>query len=163
MTYFAKFPWISFVLLLLTYIAFGWSYGEWTDRSIAKLKQLYWFEKLNLNATAIDVLGGFLLVAIVLVFTGVVTLLMSRIINWIKTQLQIFTSIIGGALAVVLILCLFEYSVRFLVLFAAAALFRTELRNIGFRKRQAAIILAVSCLIGFIVGVLGFAFWNFNY
>lgn len=159
MTYFAKFPWISFVLLLLTYFAFGWSYGEWATRSIEQVKQLYWLEKLNLNATTIDIIGGFLLVAIVFIFTGAVTLLTGRIVKWIKTQLQIFTSIIGGALAVVLILCLFEYFVRFLVLFAAAALFRTELRNSGLRRQQAAVILAIFCLTGFVVGVLSFTFW----
>jgi hypothetical protein len=158
MTYLKKFPWIYFVLLLLTYFTFGWSYGEWANRSLAEFKQLYWLEKINLDPTEIDILGGSLLVAIVLVFTGVVTLLTGRIINWLKTQLQVFTSIIGGALAVVLILCLFPYFVRFLLLLAAAALLRIELRGAGFGKRQAAIMLAVSCLTGFVCGVLSFTF-----
>jgi hypothetical protein len=158
MTRLSKFPWVSFVLLLLTYISFGWSYARWAVLTIENFKDSYWLEKINIDAATIDILGGFFLVSIVFVFTGAVALLTDKIFSWIKTQLQVFTSIIGGSLAVVLILYLFEYSVRFLVLLSAAMLFRLDLRNNGFKKENAAIILAIFSLSGFIIGVLSYTF-----
>jgi hypothetical protein len=160
MNSFAKFPWISFVLLLLAYFIFGWFYGEWSFWVLAEIKSFYWLQKINIDTMTLDIFGGLLLVAIVLIFTGVVTLVTGRIVRRMKTQLQVFTSIIGGSLAMVSILYWFEYFIRFLVLFAAAALFRIELRNAGFRKERAAITLAVCCSIGFTAGVVSATIWG---
>jgi hypothetical protein len=160
MNSFRKFPWISFVLLTIAYFIFGWFYGEWSFWILAEIKSSYWLQKIEIDTATIDILGGFLLVAIVLVFTGAVTLLTSRIIRRLKTQLQVFISVIGGSLIIVSILYWFEYFIRFLVLFAAAALFRIELRNAGFRKERAAMTLAICCLIGFIAGVVSATLWS---
>jgi hypothetical protein len=158
----AKLPWLALLLLLLVYYTFGWSYAEWTIWSIEVIKEFSWLREMRVDPTTIEIVGGVLLFSIVLVFTGAIAFITSKVINWVQTRLQVFTSVVGGALLVVVILCLFQYSVRFLVLLSATALLRLELRNAGFRKNQATIVSSVLCLSGFILGVLGFTFLGNN-
>jgi hypothetical protein len=154
----AKLPWLALLLLLLVYYTFGWSYAEWTIWSIEVIKEFSWLREMRVDPTTIEIVGGVLLFSIVLVFTGAIAFITSKVINWVQTRLQVFTSVVGGALLVVVILCLFQYSVRFLVLLSATALLRLELRNAGFRKNQATIVSSVLCLSGFIFTFVTFSF-----
>jgi hypothetical protein len=154
MIWLKKFPWLSFVLLVLTFGIFGWLYGSWTAWLVEQERGFRGLFEDRIATLLIELFGAILVLLMALAFTAPIAIMTLSVGNWIKTEARVFVGLlIASALAVILIYWL-QYIARFLLLLVAATLFRLELQTAGCKKRQASFVLAMSCLVGFGCGVL---------
>lgn len=149
-----KFPKISSLLLIATYGVFGWIYGSWIVELTAE-KELWheWF--IPLVALGISCgLGLLLIIIIILFFTAPITLLTLGLDNWLRVDSK---ALIAIALSIAAFIIIVEHPVvlaRFLILSAAATLFRFDLQTVGYSSKIAQWILLILSAIAFIIGVI---------
>lgn len=156
MTWLKKFPKVSFLLLMATYGVFGWLYGDWVV-DLTTRKQLWhgWFRSSVASSISYGI-GLFLIVIIVFSFTAPITLLTLGMDSWFKLDSKAIAMI---ALSITAFALIVEHPValaRFLILSAAATLFRFDLQTAGYSSKIAKWILIVLGAIAFIIGVLLF-------
>lgn len=136
MHFVTKLPWLSSLLLLLTYGIFGW---------LISADNTSWLLWLILTVFI-------LLVAFIL--TSPAKLIKNLVPSWLKSDNRAsITTIIASFLAV-LILCWIHLFIRFLVLLCAAALVRLDLQTEDYHGWQAFVILAMVSLSGFFLGLM---------
>jgi ABC-type multidrug transport system fused ATPase/permease subunit len=161
-----KFPWLSLLIVLLSYGVFGWmisqSSGVWGEWIIAQGKSFDWGLEEDSAFLLIHGLALLLIVLISLALTMPVTLMTFFVDSSLKSEWKAFFSMLWWSLAFVVILAWFNYFVRFLVLLCAAILGRIELRNAGYREWQNFIILTLFCISGFALGILSYLHWGQN-
>jgi hypothetical protein len=158
MVWFKKIPWVSGILLLLSYGVFGWLYSGW---AIAKLEGGNLLSSLT-SATETTTLFGLGLVWILLIATviiGPIALMTIGISYSLKTETRIFLAILFGAFAFSIIIQKMSFFARFLVLVSAAMLMKLDLQLIGCKKWVSTLIVAIFCLLGFGGGILAFYSW----
>jgi hypothetical protein len=155
-----KFPKVSCLLLIATYGVFGWLYGDWIVELTNK-EQLWhkWF--IPSIALGISYGIGLLLIAIVvLFFTAPITLLTLGMDSWFKLDSK---AIIAIAISIAICIIIVEHPVvlsRFLILSAAATLFRFDLQTAGYQYTRARWILIFVGAFSFMIGVLLVNFWE---
>lgn len=156
MVWLKKFPKISSLLLVATYGVFGWIYGSWAV-NLANRSQLWhkWF--ISSVASSISYGLGLLLIVIVIVsFTAPISLLTLGMDSWFKLDSK---AVIAIALSIAICIIIVEHPtalVRFLILSAAATLFRFDLQTNGYSSKTAQLILIFLAAIAFTAGVLIF-------
>lgn len=163
MTWLKKFPWLSFFLLLLSFSIFGWLYGSWTVWMVESEREFRWLFEDNIATVSIELLGAILVLLMALAFTTPIALITLSMGNWIKTETRAFFGLLLASAVAVIFIYWLEYLARFLLLLVAATLFRLELQTAGYQKRSAKIVLAISCLIGFGLGVCLYTFFGHHY
>jgi hypothetical protein len=154
MAWFKKIPKISSLLLIATYGVFGWIYGAWVVELTAQ-EQLWhkWF----ISSVALGIsygLGLLLISIIVLYFTAPITLLTLGMNHWLKVDSK---ALIAIALSISAFIIIVEHPVvlaRFLILSAAATLFRFDLQLAGYPSKIAQGILVFSSALAFTIGVV---------
>jgi hypothetical protein len=161
MTWGKKNPGFSLILLLLTYAAEGWMYGAWTTKILEKgvfLSQLT--EQLRLSIAYITAIVG--ISFFIIVFTAPISLFTISLNGWLRSDTRAFLSIFIGAFAFAMIVQQVDLFARFLVLTAAALLFKLDLQLIGCKRWLCSLILIILCCLGFTGGILAFYHWDFE-
>ncbi|MDJ0589374.1 MAG: hypothetical protein QNJ72_05155 [Pleurocapsa sp. MO_226.B13] len=155
MAWLKKIPGISLVLLLLTYGIEGWLYGTWAIELLAEGVFLTQLTQVN----RFSVLYGIAIACIlflVIIFTAPISLVAISLDNWLKSDTRAFLSIFIGAFAFTIIVQKVDYFARFLVLVAAALLFKLDLQLIGYNLWLCSLLLIIFCWLGFTAGILVF-------
>ena len=155
-----KAPKVSSLLLIATYGVFGWLYSSWMIKFAFKLQLIYeWIKPQFALATSYGI-GLLCIFLIIKFFTTPITLFTLGMESWFRIDARAFFAI---AISIIIFAIIVEHPValsRFLVLSAAAILFRLDLQTLGCPKIIARIILAVLCSIAFTTGVGLFYFYG---
>lgn len=130
-----KFPWLSFFLLLLACIVFGWILSTATQ------------------AFRIWIIAGSFLLLMDMGLTAPITLIEIFFGSWLSTDKRAFLTVLVLSLGLVIILTWIEIFARVTVLLAAGTLFRLDLQQAKFRRWQALTILLLTCIIGYSMGI----------
>lgn len=134
MSFLKRFPWLSFTLLLVSYIIFG------KFLTTAAYSILPWSLAL----------GGGLLLAIVLMnpakgIQGILT-------SWFKSDTVAFTSLIGAAAFASIFLTWFKLFMPILMLISAESLARVDLQTSEFTALQSCCLLTATAWLGLGLG-----------
>ncbi|VEP16462.1 conserved membrane hypothetical protein [Hyella patelloides LEGE 07179] len=161
MDWFKKIPRISPILLIATHGVFGWLYGSWVIEELATKARLWYAWVTPSTALAISYgLGLLSIILVILFFTTPITLITLGMDNWFRADAKALFTII---VSIVLFAIIIEYPVvliRFLILSAAAMLFRLDLQTAGCSHKIAQVILIVLGLTAFTIGMLLFKFYG---
>ncbi|NER46998.1 MAG: hypothetical protein F6J92_09915 [Symploca sp. SIO1A3] len=171
MSFFKKLPWTSLLLLVFTYVVFGWlvsveAHSVWqsevNNHSSAEAHKSIltslWME--GVNPTLWDVPWWFLLKGIVcillisLALTAPFQLIKSCYSSWLQSDFRAFISVIVGSFLLVIILGSLDVFVRILVLIAASTLARIDLQTASYGEWQAFWLLSIVSLIGYSLGII---------
>jgi hypothetical protein len=154
-----KIPWLSTIVLLLTYATFGWLYSLWATELIEGgrlLSQL----KTELALAIVYGFGTMAIVSIALIFIAPISLITVSLNSWLKSDIRGFLSIFIAAFAFTLLVQKIHYFANFLMLLAAALLVKLDLQLAGYRKGLAWSVVTFFGLLGFIGGILAFDKWG---
>jgi hypothetical protein len=154
MAWLKRFPKISSLLMIATYGVFGWIYGALVRDLIAQ-EQLWhkWF----ISSVALGIsygIGLLSIIIIVLFFTAPITLLTLGMNHWLKLNSRALLAITLSLAAFIIIV---EHPIalaRFLILSAAATLFRFDLQLAGYSYKITHIIITLCSAIAFTIGVV---------
>ncbi len=136
MSFWKKLPWLSLMLLLLTFISLGWVLAE------ASASQFTWL----LVAIATLVLAASL--------SSPWAKIADYSVNLFTSNLKSFLVTVAAAFLFFLILARFRLFLDILVIIAASMLVRIDLQTTGFTEVQTFCFLAAFSLAGFGLGVL---------
>ncbi|MBR8827995.1 MAG: hypothetical protein DSM107014_08860 [Gomphosphaeria aponina SAG 52.96 = DSM 107014] len=154
-------PWISLILLFLTYCVFGWILSQSNaDLTIWVLEQgeaLGWELQAEMISVIIQILETVLILTLTIALTTPGALLTFFFGSWLDSDVKGFMSVLIWTFAFVLMVCWLKYFIRLLVILAAVILARLELQLAGYQDWQISTILAVICLTGFGIGLFTFA------
>jgi hypothetical protein len=159
MNWLKNFPWLSLVLLLLTYAVFGWYYGSWAAWLVKIEAESGWFLKDNIATIVIEFVGAFLVLAMALGFAAPIALMTFSVGNWLKNDTRAFIGLLIASAIGVIVIYWLEYLAHFVLLLGAASLFRLELQTLGWKGRKSTWTLVFFCLLGFSLGVFAYNFW----
>lgn len=152
-----KIPWLSLILLLLTYGVYGWSYSSWGMTSIEEGSL---FNRLEDTLATIFLysVGGIFIILLTIAFTAPVSLMTISLSTWLKSETRAFLSIFIGAFAFALIIQKVDVFANILLLLSAALLFKLELQLAGYKNNWLSwLVLTCLCLLGFAGGILAFS------
>jgi hypothetical protein len=159
-----KFPWLSLCLVVLTYGAFGWAVAQsslvWREWIVQRAQDLGVSVADESALIIVDVLGAILILSIAIALSTPIALLTVFFGTWYKSETKAWVSILGWAFATVFIIRWIDYFARFLVLLCAALLGRLEFQTAGYSNWQTFVIMTLTCLSGFGIGVLIFMQWG---
>lgn len=130
-----KFPWLSFLLLLLACMVFGWILSTSTQ------------------AFRVWIIAGSFLLLMDMGLTAPITLIEIFFGSWLTTDKRAFLTVLVLSLGLVVILTWIEIFARVTVLLAAGTLFRLDLQQAKFKRWQALTILLLTCIIGYSIGI----------
>ncbi len=152
----SKIPKLSLILLIAIYGVFGWLYGGLVREAIALVGSRYrWLTPLLTEV--ICYLAGLIAIIILIVyFTTPITLLTLGMGNWFRADARAIVSI---AISIIIFALIIEYPAilsRFLILSAAAMLFRLDLHTLGYSRTISHLILISFSLLSFSGGILFF-------
>lgn len=156
MNWLQKVPKISSILLIATYGVFGWIYGSWTMELETEYRLWYGFFRTPIASAVSYGLGLCSIAIIIIFFTAPVAIFTLGMASWFKLDAKGFFTI---AASVVIFALVVEYPIaftRFLILSAAAMLFRLDLQTLGYSQNIAQVILIVLGAISFSAGMLLF-------
>ncbi|MGF1478438.1 MAG: hypothetical protein ACFB4I_02965 [Cyanophyceae cyanobacterium] len=157
-------PWLSLLLVFLTFSAFGWSLTESIPDLAEEIVDRASFLGISISAVVVSwtlfPIAATLIIIVAVSLTAPILWIRIGIGNWLKSDFKAFASILLWAFAVAFIFSWIEYFVRLLVLLSVSILARLELQRAGYKKNQASIVLVCCCLFGFAVGVLAYSRWN---
>jgi uncharacterized protein YacL len=154
-----KIPWLSLIILLLTYSAFGWMYSFWAVKLIEEGRLLSQLET-ELALRLIYGFGTILIMLVALIFTAPISLITVSLNSWLKSDIITFLSIFIAAFAFTLVVQRVDYFVEFLLLLAAALLVKLDLQLAGYQKWLSWSIVTFFGLLGFIGGILAYDKWG---
>ncbi|RMF20898.1 MAG: hypothetical protein D6756_13430 [Cyanobacteria bacterium J083] len=154
-----KIPWLSLILLLLTYGFLGWLYGEKMIELTGFLRQ-EWLLEYYLAAILSHLSGVVLICLVTLALIGPFTILTTGLEQGFESKFSAIMAIVLSALAFVLILRWLTFFVRLLVLVAAVLVFRIDMHMCGYNKKQSKIGAILGCSFGFILGIIARYYWD---
>jgi hypothetical protein len=157
MSWLKKFPWLSLLLVLLTYAVFGWFVASesenWRNWLLEQGKSWNWGFEEGAYQIFIHVVATFAIISISLILTAPIAMMTYILGSWMGSDAKAILSILVWSFVFVLMIRWFEYFIRFLVLLSAAILGRLELQTLGYNKWQTFTLLTLLCLLGFALGV----------
>ena len=164
MSWLKKLPWLSLILLLITYSLFGWFLSEsrvsWTIWITEQGKGMGWLLEEEIVSGMIHLLGVAFVLLITTALTAPITLMTIFVGSGLKSDKRAFISVLAWAFAVVLMICWIDYFARLLVLLCAGLLARLDIQNAGYNDWVAFVILAFISLIGFAFGLFSYILWG---
>ncbi|WP_036480501.1 hypothetical protein [Myxosarcina sp. GI1] len=150
-----KIPWLSSILLLLTYGVFGWSYTSW-GTSVIESGSLFQALEKDLATIFLYSVGGVLIILLAIAFTAPISLMTISLSTWLRSETRAFLSIFIGAFAFALIVQKITLFANFLLLLSAALLVKLDLQLAGYTRWLSWLLLTTLCLLGFAGGILAF-------
>ncbi len=137
-----KLPWVSLLLLFLTYTTFGWLLYDWTgDRRV-------WLAV----AFGIVVLGGCVTYPSKSISMGFG--------RFVKTDVRAFILIIIASILSVILLTWFQYSIDIVAISTAGLLVSLDLKTSGWSKAFSLILIIGWQLLGVSAGLTIHHFWS---
>lgn len=130
-----QFPWVSFLLLILSCGVFGWILSTATE------------------AFTIWIIVGSFLLLMDMGLTAPLTLIEVFFGSWLTTDKRAFLTVLVLSFGLVIIITWLEVFARVLVLLAAGTLFRLDLQQAKYRRWQALTILLLSCVVSYAIGI----------
>jgi hypothetical protein len=153
-------PFLSIVLVIVTYAVFGWRLAEtsvpWSMMFHEHLKGLRVDIDQRIILVFIHIFTLFIITLTTLALTTPITLMTYVVGSWAKSELRSVVSMVFWCLVFVVSLRWFNYFTSFLLLLSAAILGRIELRYVGLGQRQSLLLLALICISAFVGGVYGY-------
>ncbi|OKH17274.1 hypothetical protein [[Limnothrix rosea] IAM M-220] len=158
------FPWLSLCLFCLTYGIFGWLVGSFLNDWQAWIltHQNWFFWDIN-EAIARQMSIGFgasLVFILMVILTAPLHLVRICFSSWLRSDTRAFISVLGWALAAVLIITWFHYFARLFVLISAGMLCHLDLQLCGCRAWQVFVVLTILSLGSYTLGLHGFMQWG---
>ncbi len=155
--------WLSLILLLITYITFGWWVAEYLPIWNEWLIEQRWFLLPEVASVIVLIILSITFIVILnLISTAPRKILEICIGSWIESNVTGFISILIWSLAFVFMLRWIAYFADYLVMLSASMLLRLELRRLGYKETITFTLLIILCLIGFAVGLLSANVWDAN-
>ncbi len=155
-----KFPWLSLLLIFLTYGVFGWYVSEfsviWSDWLIHHGKGWGWAIEENLPLLILEITSSIAILLVTLCLAAPVAILSVFLKSWVRSDLRAFASVLVWSLLFVIILRWFVQFTQLLVLMSATILARVELQRVGYRNWSTFGIILLICISGFAAGSIGF-------
>lgn len=155
-----RLPWVSLILLILTYGSFGWYISQtseaWSVWWIEYGKSLGWDLEETLLVIILYILAAIVILLVTFGLTAPVALLTFFMGSPLKSDLRAMFSVLIWSFAVVVIICWLEYFVHFLLLICSAILARLGLQQLGCNTWQTVIIIILISLVSFILGLFLF-------
>ncbi|PSB02077.1 hypothetical protein [Merismopedia glauca] len=130
-----KLPYLSSVLLWLTYVVLGWKVYQWA---------LNWHTWL---------LAALLIILMAILLASPAAIFDFFISGFLESDTRAFISVIIVSVALICALVWFPIFAHFLVLISAALLARLDMQLAGLRPRYAFLILASISLVGLATGI----------
>lgn len=130
-----KLPYLSSILLWLTYVVLGWRIYEWA---------LNWHTWL---------LAALLIILMAILLASPAAIVDFLISGFLESDLKAFISVIMASFVLIIALVWFSIFAHFLVLISAALLARLDMQLAGLRRRYAFMILALLSLAGLATGI----------
>jgi hypothetical protein len=137
-----KLPWVSLVLLFLTYTTFGWLLYDWTDDLTVWLAVAF----------GVVILGGCVTFPSQTIGMGFG--------RFLKTDIRAFILIVIASILSVVLLTWFQYSIDIVVLCTAGLLVSLDLKTSGWSKAFSLILIIGWQLLGVSVGLTLHHFWS---
>jgi hypothetical protein len=159
-----KMPWLSLLILFITYMLFGWSITQKSESLIKVL--LNTGENLNLLIEkdtillAIHLLALATIIIITFFLTTPIALITFVYKGTISSDLTAIISVFGWSLLLVIIACYFSFFADFLVMISASILARLDLQKLGCKSRETFLIILILASIAFALGVFSFQIKN---
>lgn len=158
LTFFRQLPYSSLVILLITYLVFGW---EWFSRGQD------WSEQIPLDATHFYLIFWSILVLITVIVVGLMTAPLAALrlylLTWFDSDTRSFFAIMFTAFMGVVLLMQFTILLELMILLAAVTLVRLELQDRKFHPWSSFWILLSIALVGLSLGSLGHWQWEVAY
>ncbi|MGK7931200.1 MAG: hypothetical protein AB4041_07170 [Microcystaceae cyanobacterium] len=164
--------WLSLLLLLITYITFGW----YIDQGKSIYQQFFidygrswgwqdFLNSINLVETdvAITLVYGVATLSILLITIGLIapiTLITVAFGSSFKSNLWSIVSILLWSFTFVFILRWFALFSQFLLLLSAAILAKLDLQDHGLKQWKVSILIMMICFLGFVIGVISHSYLN---
>ncbi len=163
-----KFPWLSWLSLMLIYAVFGWllisDSLSWENFAFEQLRS--WGFKVSLEQLqnafrwSIVITHVIFILLVTDVFSAPDIVLKLFVRNPWNSNFLTFIYILVLSFLFTVVLGWFYYLVRFFILTAVALLVRTDMQKVNFSRLQASITIACSGLLSFSLGVLAFDQWG---
>ena len=153
-------PWVSLGLFCLTYGIFGWLtaglFDDWQGWILAHQNWFFW--DIN-EAIALRMSHGFgvgLVFTLMVILTAPLRIIQILFGSWLRSDTRAFISVLGWALAAVIVICWMHHFARFFVLISAGMLCHLDLQLCGCRAWQVFIILTILGLGSYFIGIQTF-------
>jgi hypothetical protein len=130
-----KLPYLSSILLWLTYLVLGWRIYQWATN---------WRTSL---------LAALLVLLMAIVLTSPATVVDFFVDGFLRSDVRAFISVIIISIVLILAVVWFPIFAHFLVLISAALLARLDMQISGFKRRYAFAVLACISLSGLATGL----------
>jgi hypothetical protein len=160
-------PWISLGLFCLTYGVFGWIaagvFPEWEAWMLEHVAQIPWHIAFD-QAIAERIswwFGAGLILSLMIVLTAPLRIVRILFGSWLRSDAKALLSVLGWALAAVVIVCWLNQFARFFVLVSAGMLCYLDLQLCGYRNWQVFLVLSFLSLMSYWIGTYLFGLSSF--
>jgi hypothetical protein len=160
MSWLDKMPWLSLLILFITYAVFGWSVSSvadsWVQWILETGKNLDLFLEEKLISNTIHLFALAVIIVISLCLTTLVALITFAFEKSIGSDLKAFLSVFFWSFILVLMFCFLDYFADLLVMISAAILVKLDLQKIGCKTWQTFSIIVFLASLAFGFGVISF-------
>jgi hypothetical protein len=166
--------WLSLLLLLITYITFGWyiekgksiyqqffiNYGRgWGWQSLLDSFNLV---ETDVAVALVYLFAGLSILAVTISLIAPVTLITFAFGSSFKSNLWSIASILLWSFAFVFMLRWFTIFSHLLLLLCAAILAKLDLQDHGWKQWKVSTLVMLLCFLGFTIGVISHSYFNFS-
>lgn len=160
MSWLEKTPWLSIVILLITYAVFGWWFAQnadlWTHLLLQLGESWAWFLEEQAIFITIHILAIAVIILISLSLTTPIALVTFVFKESTSSNLKGFSSILIWSLLLVVVLASIHYFANLLLMISASILTRLDLLKLGCKNWQIFLIITILGSAAFGLGVISF-------
>jgi hypothetical protein len=157
-----KIPWLSVLILFITYAAFGWSISQasqsWIQSILETGQTLEFTLEEELVTLSIRLLALAAIVIISLLLTIPIAVITFTFQKSLRSDLTTFISSFVWCFLLVLMICSFDDFANLLVIISAALLVRLDFQKLGCTNWQIFLIILGVCSLAFALGMISFEF-----
>lgn len=159
-----KFPWLSVLILFLTYAVFGWSISSkaslWTQWIVETGKNFDLVLEDSIAMISIHLLALAVIVLIALLLTTPIALITFVYKESISSNLKAVIAVFIWSFMLVIIVCFLDHFADLLVMISAAILVRLDLQKLGYKIWQTFFVIVCLASLGFAFGIIIFGLKN---
>ncbi len=163
MLWLKTFPWLSLVIVIVTYGVFGWHIAalsaHWSHALVLQSRDWGLSIEDSGMMLIIHLLAILMIVVTSLALSAPLSLMTFVVGSSIRSEGQSILSMVLWSFIFVIILRWFNIFAHFLVLLSAALLGRLEFRYIGYTNIRTVFLLMLIGLVGFSIGALSYLYW----
>lgn len=161
MSWLEKTPWLSLLILCLTYAVFGWSISSsvdsWSDSILETAQNIDLLIEKELIAITIHLLALAVIVLISLFLTTPVALITFVFQESIDSDFKASIALFLWSFIAVIIFCFWNYFADLMVMISAGILVKLDLQKLGCKSWQVFLIIILGASLSFFFGVMSFA------